>query len=222
LCLIVRLLNEAYTKSMTRIAVLGAGNVGGALARLWSEAGHAVSVAVREGSAAKQIAGVHTGPAKEIAGSAEVVVLAVPWASAEEALASCGDVSGKVVIDCTNPVMPALEGLEFGTTTSAAEKLQKFAPRARVVKAFNTIGAPLLGNAIFNGLQADGFYCSDDEAAKAAVVPLIEAAGLRPFDAGPLRNARSLEAMAMLWIDLAVKRGRGPTFGFRTLERTAS
>jgi hypothetical protein len=207
---------------MTRIAILGAGNVGAALARLWSEAGHAVNVAVREGSARKQIPGVHAGLAKEIAGSAEIIVLAVPWASAEEALASCGDVAGKVVIDCTNPVLPALEGLEFGTTTSAAEKLQKFAQRARVVKAFNTIGASLLGNATFNGLQADGYYCSDDDAAKTAVVPLIEAAGLRPFDAGPLRNARYLEAIAMLWIDLAVKRGRGPTFGFRALERTAS
>ena len=121
-----------------------------------------------------------------------------------------------------NVALPTLEGLEFGTTTSAAEKLQTFAPRARLVKAFNTIGAPLLGYATFDGLQADGFYCSDHEAAKAAVVPLIEAAGLRPFDTGPLRNARYLEAMAMLWIDLAVKQGRGPTFGFRVLERTAS
>jgi hypothetical protein len=116
-------------------------------------------------------------------------------------------------------VLPDLEGLEFGGTISAAETLQQLAPRARVVKAFNTLGAVLLGNAVFDGLQADGYYCGDDDAAKAALAPLITAAGLRPFDAGPLRNARYLEAMAMLWIDLAVKRGRGPTFGFRTLER---
>ena len=86
----------------------------------------------------------------------------------------------------------------------------------------NTIGAPLLGNATFDSLEADGYYCGDDDAAKAAVAPLIAATGLRPFDAGPLRNARYLEAMAMLWIDLAVKRGRGPTFGFRTLEHAAT
>jgi predicted dinucleotide-binding enzyme len=207
---------------MTNIAVLGAGNVGGALARLWSKAGFTVSVAVREGSASKEIPGVKTGPAKEIAGAAEIVLFAVPWAAAEEALASCGNVGGKVLVDCTNPVLPTLEGLEFGTTTSAAEKLQQLAPRARVVKAFNTIGAALLGNATFNGLQADGYYCGDDDAAKTAVVPLIAAAGLHPFDAGPLRNARYLEAMAMLWIDLALKRGRGPTFGFRTLQRSAT
>jgi predicted dinucleotide-binding enzyme len=207
---------------MTRIAIIGAGNVGSALARLWSKAGHTVSVATRQGSTSKQIAGVNTGPAKEIAGAAEIIAFAVPWEAAEDALKSCGNVDGKVLVDCTNPVLPDLEGLEFGCTTSAAEKLQQLAPRARVVKAFNTIGASLLGDATFHGLQADGFYCGDDETAKAAVVPLIVATGLRPFDAGPLRNARYLEAMAMLWIDLAVKRGRGPTFGFRALERSAS
>lgn len=206
---------------MARIAILGAGNVGGALARLWSKAGHAVSVATRASSAAKQIPGVNAGPAKEIAAAAEIIALAVPWDAAEEALSSCGDVASKVVVDCTNPLLPNLKGLALGTTTSAAETLQQLAPQARVVKAFNTMGASLFGNATFHGMQADGFYCSDDNAAKAAVVPLIQAAALRPFDAGPLRNARYLEAMAMLWIDLAVKRGRGPTFAFRTLERTS-
>lgn len=207
---------------MTRIAIIGAGNVGGALARLWNSAGHKVRVAVRQGSTPKQIPGVGSGPAKELVGEAEIVVLALPWASVPEVLSSCGNIAGKVLIDCINPVLSTLDGLEFGTTTSAAEKLQELAPGARVVKAFNTIGATLLGNASFHELQADGYYCGDDEAAKTAVVPLIAAAGLRPFDAGPLHNARYLEAMAMLWIDLALKRGRGPTFGFRTLERSAS
>jgi predicted dinucleotide-binding enzyme len=207
---------------MRPIAIVGTVNIVGSLARLWSNAGYTVSVAVRESSAANKIAGVSSGPASEIARAAEIVVLAVPWPAVKDALASCGDLSGKVVVDCTNPVLPDLEGLEFGGTISAAEKLQQLAPRARIVKAFNTIGAPLLGNATFDSLEADGYYCGDDDAAKAAVAPLIAATGLRPFDAGPLRNARYLEAMAMLWIDLAVKRGRGPTFGFRTLEHAAT
>jgi len=76
--------------------------------------------------------------------------------------------------------VPDLEGLEFGGTTSAAEKLQQLAPRAHVVKAFNTIGAPLLGNATFDGLEADGYYCGDDDAAKAAVAPLIAAIRIGP------------------------------------------
>ena len=213
---------EGYTGSMTSIAIIGAGNVGGALARIWSKAGHQVSTAVRKGSTAKEIPGVGSGPANEIAGKAEIVLLAVPWSAAKEALASCGSLVGKTLIDCINPVQETLDGLQFGTTTSASEQLQALAPQAHVVKAFNTIGAMLLGNATFNNLQADGYFCGDDAAAKAAVAPLVAAAGLRPFDAGPLRNARYLEAMAMLWIDLAIKRGRGPTFGFRTLERAAS
>jgi 8-hydroxy-5-deazaflavin:NADPH oxidoreductase len=207
---------------MAHIAIIGTGNIGGALARLWTEAGQQVSVATREGSTPKQMPpGVSSGPAKVVASKADIILLAVPWAAAKEALASCGDISGKTVIDCINPVLPTLEGLEFGGTTSASEQLQQFVPQTHVIKAFNTIGAPLLGNATFDGLQADGYYCGDDAAAKSAVAPLIAAAGLRPFDAGPLRNARYLEAMAMLWIDLAIKRGLGPTFGFRTLERAA-
>ena len=209
-------------KNMAKIAIVGAGNVGGALARLWRKAGHDVSVATRQGSLANQIPGVSSGRAQEVAPPAGFIALAVPWEAAEDALASCGDLRGKVVIDCTNPVLPTLDGLEFGTTTSAAEKLQRQAPGAHVVKAFNTIGAALLGNATFDRLQPDGYYCGDHDAAKTAVIPLIAATGLRPFDVGPLRNARYLEAMAMLWIDLAVNRGRGPTFGFRTLERTPS
>jgi predicted dinucleotide-binding enzyme len=212
-----------YTGNMTRIAIVGTGNIGGALARLWTKAGHQVSVATREGSTPKEILpGVSSGPAEVVASKADIILLAVPWAAAKDALASCGDLDGKMVIDCINPVLATLEGLEFGGTTSASEELQKFAPRTMVVKAFNTIGAPLLGNATFGGLQADGYFCGDDSAAKLAVEPLIAAAGLRPFDAGPLRNSRYLEAMAMLWIDLALKRGRGPTFGFRTLERAAT
>jgi 8-hydroxy-5-deazaflavin:NADPH oxidoreductase len=222
LCLIARLTWEEYTGSMARIAIIGTGNIGGALARLWTRDGQQVSIATREGSTPKQIPGVSSGPAKTIASKADIVLLAVPWAAAKEALASCGDLAGKILIDCINPVLPTLEGLEFGGTTSAAEQLQELAAQALVVKAFNTIGAPLLGNAAFDGLEADGYYCGDDAAAKSAVAPLIAAAGLRPFDAGPLANARYLEAMAMLWIDLALKRGRGPSFGFRTLERAAT
>lgn len=222
LCLIVLSSREEYTGNMRRIAIVGAGNVGGALARLWSKAGHQVGVAVREGSKSKAIPGVSTGSASVVAGNAEIVLLAVPWSAVREALTSCGNLAGKTVVDCMNPVMPTLEGLEFGGTTSAAEQLQQLIPQTRVVKAFNTIGAPLLGNATFDGMQADGHFCGDDSAAKAAVAPLIAAAGLRPFDAGPLRNARYLEAMAMLWIDLAIKRGCGPTFGFRMLERVAT
>src|SRR2546423_7832993 len=116
---------------MAHIAIIGTGNIGGALARLWTEAGQQVGVATREGSTPKQIPPrASSGPAKVVASKADIILLAVPWAAAKEALASCGDISGKTLIDCINPVQPTLEGLEFGGTTSASEQLQEFVPQA--------------------------------------------------------------------------------------------
>lgn len=181
------------------IGTIGSGNVGGALARFWTAAGHTVRVAGREGG-------------KEALAGADVIALCVPWSAAETVIASCGDCAGKILIDCTNPITERLDGLALGGTTSAAERIQALQPRASVVKAFNSVGAAMLGN---RELGADGFYCGDDPAAKQVVGKLIAATGLRAVDVGPLRNARYLEAMAMLWIDMAVNQRRGPTFAFR-------
>ncbi|MBC7928351.1 MAG: NAD(P)-binding domain-containing protein [Bryobacteraceae bacterium] len=183
------------------IAIVGSGNVGGALARLWTAAGHDVRVAGRQNCAQTIL-------------PADAVALCVPWSAAETALASCGDLGGKTLIDCTNPINSGLDGLVLGGSTSAAEHIQMLAPDASVVKAFNTIGASMLGNAGLDGGVADGFYCGDSATAKQVVSKLIAATALRPVDVGPLRNARYLEAMAMLWIDLAVNQKKGPTFAF--------
>lgn len=189
-----------------RIAMLGMGNVGGALARLWTAAGYDVIAAKRDNL-------------REASAGAGALALCLPWSAVESALAACGDLTGKILIDCTNPITPSLDGLAIGGLTSAAEQIQTLHPGAPVVKAFNTLGAALFGDAEFDGQLADGFFCGDDAAAKRAVEPLIAAAGLHPVDAGPLRNARYLEGLAMLWIDLAVHRGRGPTFAFKMLSR---
>lgn len=183
------------------IMTIGSGNVGGRLARLWTDAGYEVRVAGRQYCA-------------KVVTAADVVALCVPWSAAETALAACGNLAGKTVIDCTNPLTAGLNGLALGGTTSAAERIQGWQPKAHVVKAFNSIGAAMLGKGKIEGRVADGFYCGDDATAKQVVGPLIIAAGLRPVDVGPLRNARYLEAMAMLWIDLAVNQERGASFAF--------
>ena len=100
------------------------------------------------------------------------------------------------------------------------EQVSAWAGGARVVKAFNSIGAGNFGRADFAGQTADGFYCGDDAAAKAVVKPLIADTGLNPVDVGPLRNARWLEAIAMLWIDLAVNQGWGGDHAFKLLRRS--
>lgn len=189
-----------------QIAILGMGNVGGKLAQLWEKAGHNVGPAAR-------------GKAAEAVRGADAVALCVPGTAVNEALDSCGDLTRKILIDCTNPLTPAVDALVFGGTDSNAERIQARQPGAYVVKAFNSIGAALFGDADFGGQRADGFFCGDHATSKTAVSGLIRDAGLNPVDVGPLRNARYLEALAMLWIDLALHQKRGPSFAFKILAR---
>ena len=208
------------------IAVLGAGNVGASLARLWAAAGHDVSFGLPNPQSEKAQAAVKALAQKVRAATnkdavlpARVVALCVPWPQAQEAIRSSGDLTGKVLIDCTNPLAPDLSGLAIGLTTSAAEQVAGWALGAKVVKAFNTIGAANFGNAQFGSEKADGYYCGDDAGAKATVRELVAAAGLDPVDVGPLRNARLLEPLAMLWIDLAVNQRQGVNHAFKLLRR---
>lgn len=203
-----------------RIAIVGFGNVGRGLAKAWASGKHEVSVGVRSpATIPSPDNGIRVLSIPEAASSAEVIALAVPWQGIETALGQCGDLGGKIVIDCTNPLRNDMNGLEIGTTTSAAEQIAASHPGTRVIKAFNTLGAVLLGNAKFPEGSASGFYCGDDADSKKTIEPLISAAGLDPVDVGPLVNARWLEAMAMLWIDLALHRGFQANFAFRLMKR---
>jgi 8-hydroxy-5-deazaflavin:NADPH oxidoreductase len=207
--------------SMNRIAVLGAGNVGGALGRIWLSKGHQITFGVPDPQKTKRdvVAGAKVTRNKEAVAQSEVVALSVPWQVAQEAIRDSGDLRDKILIDCTNPLASDLKSLVLGTTTSAAETIATWARTSRVVKAFNTIGAANYGNAQFGTQGADGFYCGDDQDAKNIVKPLIEDVGLNPVDVGPLRNARALEPLALLWIDLAVSQGQGPNHAFKLLRR---
>ena len=208
-----------------KIAVLGAGNVGGALGKLWAGRGHELRFGVPDPGSEKIKTLLATtggkaqaGSNQEAAAASEVVVLSVPWPAAEQAIRDCGDLKSKVVIDCTNPLRSDFQGLAVGTTTSAAEQVAAWSG-AKVVKALNTIGAGNYGMAEFAGTRADGFYCGDDAAAKDKVKPLIADIGLNPVDVGPLRNARLLEPLAMLWIDLAINQKWGTNHAFKLLRR---
>ena len=208
------------------IAILGAGNVGAGLAKVWVNAGHAVTFGVpnpRGDKVRAAIAALGGKPAaatnKEAVATAQVVALCVPWGQAEQAIQACGNLAGKFLIDCTNPLLADLSGLAMGTTTSGGEQVAKWAAGAKVVKAFNTIGAANYGNTQFSGQRADGFYCGDDAGAKAAVRDLLVDAGFEPVDVGPLKSARLLEPLAMLWIDLAVNQKQGINHAFKLLRR---
>jgi len=209
-----------------RIAVIGAGSVGGTLGTAWAARGHEVVFGVRDPRDARlqhllDAAGgrARAATVAEAAGAGEVVLLAVPWGAAREAIAAAGSLAGKVLIDATNPLLPDLSGLALGHTTSAAEEVARWAPGARVVKAFNTIGAHLMAGPRFGGERATMFVCGDDAAATRTVVDLAAALGFDPVDAGPLVRARLLEPLAMLWISLAYAQGLGPDIAFRLLKR---
>lgn len=204
-----------------RIAVLGAGNVGGGLGRIWLSKGHKVIFGVPDPQKSKREigAGAEFATNQDAVAKSDIVVLSVPWAAAHEAIRSSGAMDNKVVIDCTNPLAPDLKGLVIGTTVSAAEMVASWAPSSRVVKAFNTIGAANYGNAQFGSQRADGFYCGDHQDAKNVAKQLVEEIGLEPVDVGPLKNARLLEPLAMLWIDLAVNQRQGSNHAFKLLRR---
>ena len=146
-----------------------------------------------------------------------MVVLTTPWNATQAAIQNAGNLSGKILVDCTNPLKPDLSGLTIGLDASAAEQIASWARGARVVKCFNTTGAENMTSPRFGADLAVMFIAGDDDAAKAIVVKLGDELGFEMVDAGALSIARLLEPVAMLWIHLAYRRGLGRDFAFKLL-----
>lgn len=200
-----------------KIGIIGTGHVGGALGRLWAAKGHEILFGSRDphsarvqSLAAEAGATARAGTIAEAGAYGPIVVLATPWSGTRVAVEEAGLAAGTILIDATNPLQPGLAGLELGTTTSAGEEVARWAPGARVVKAFNTLGAAHFANPIFDGAPTSMFLCGDDAEAKAVAADLAAELGFEAVDAGPLSNARWTEALAMLWIDLTHVRKVGP------------
>jgi predicted dinucleotide-binding enzyme len=211
-----------------KIGIIGSGNVGGALGGRWAKLGHEVVFGTRnpQGTHVQQLAAKASGKTSaatlaQAANDGEVLLLATPWPATEEIIAGLGDLNGKVLIDATNPLLPDLSGLTHGTTTSGGEQVAKWAGNAKVVKAFNTVGANILADPSFEGHRPVMFYCGDDADAKQVVKQLITELIFAAVDAGPLTQARLLEPFALLWISLALKQGLGPEFAFELLRSAA-
>ena len=133
-----------------------------------------------------------------------------------------GNLSGKIILDATNPLAmgPDGLGLEIGHDTSAGEKVQGWAEgRRRCSRRSTPPATATWPTRCFDGVKSVMFVAGDDAAAKPKVIALLAALGFEVIDAGPLRNARLLEAHAMLWIELALKRGLGRDFAFAILRR---
>lgn len=209
-----------------QITVVGTGDVGGTLGRRWAEGGHRVVFGSRQpGSETVRNLLETTGgravaqPLATCVRQAEVVVLAVPWFAARGTLTALGELAGKVLIDCTNPLSGDLSGLEVGPETSAAEQIQGWAPGARVVKAFSTTGYRNMARPEIKGMVLPDFQCGDDQDAKAVAAMLATELGFEVVDCGPLGIAHQLEQLALLWVHLAHRQRLGRDFAFKLLRR---
>ena len=209
-----------------KIGIIGTGNVGGELGKGWLKKGHDVIFGIRNPQSGKAQAlaqslgqKVRMVPVSELAAHREVIVLATPWAGAENAIKSSGNLAGKILVDSTNPIAEGFKGLSVGLNTSAGEQVASWARGARVVKAFNTTGAGNMANPIYGTQAVTMFICGDDPEAKKIVMKLAEDLGFDPCDTGPLYHARYLEPLAMLWVDLAYVQKMGPNFAFKLLKR---
>lgn len=153
----------------------------------------------------------------DAAGFAEVVVLAVPWSVTEQVIQGLGDLSGKIVLDCTNPLGPNFTMDLSGP--SGGEQVAEWATGASVVKALNTTGSKNMGDPMYGSQPLAMLVCGDDADAKAQVMILTNELGFDSVDAGPLSKSKYLEAMAFVWISQAYNEGWGPDFGFAMLRR---
>jgi predicted dinucleotide-binding enzyme len=207
-----------------RVGILGSGLMGGKLGTLFARAGHAVVFSYAHSREklnrlARDAGGkARAGTPQEAAQGADALLLAVHWSHIDDVLTQAGDLAGQVIVSCSLPLNAANTELVLGHTTSGAEALAKKVPGVDVVSAFNNIPSEVL----FDVFEARGqatppsmVYCGDTPAGKTIAATLICDVGFDPVDAGPLRNARYTEPLAMLIAHLAYERPEGPELAYR-------
>jgi len=199
-----------------RVAVIGAGNVGGRLARGLTRAGHQVTVGVRRAERVADLAshGITVTDPASAAAASDVVVLAVPVPALADAVRSLGPLRGKTLVDATNAVgVPVPEGHD-----TVGAYVTSLAPDAFVVKAFNTIGAEHLEDGSVGGTSAFLPLAGADEG-RPTVVALARSIGFDVADLGGPECIGMVEDAARMWIHLAFRRGWGRDFGFGVLRQ---
>jgi 8-hydroxy-5-deazaflavin:NADPH oxidoreductase len=211
-----------------RIAVIGAGRLGCALAARLAHSGHDVVLAFSRDDAKLRQSGLHIGvrtASVAVAVSrAEVVALAFTWDALDSAVDQIGQLaSDKIIWDCTNPILEDFTGLAVGTNQSGAEVIAARLAVPGLVKGIPPF-ADLLNseNPLVNGNAVGTFVCGDNPAAKAVVTRLMQSLPSHPIDAGPLNSARFVEPTMMLLVSLAYNGALGPRIGLTLVNETKS
>jgi 8-hydroxy-5-deazaflavin:NADPH oxidoreductase len=210
-----------------RIAFIGHGNVGGALANRLQRLGYSVTLGARDAGSEKlkkalsKNADLKTTALKDAVKDAEVIFLATPFQSNEEALKPVAkELKGKVLVDCTNPIG---SGVTHGLNNaqSGSEFIQKLLPDTRVVKAFSIYGFENFEDNKYPGynVRPAMLFCGNDAGAKKTVAGLIEQLGWKPLDVGGVEMALHLEHMTLLWVKMVRVNGHSPNFVWAILER---
>ena len=197
-----------------KIAILGAGNVGGAIGAGWARAGHTIAFGVRDPADGKHAGvaaaagGAAVQPIAQAVAGAEAIVLATPFGAIDAALAACGPLAGRVLIDVTNPLRMGAGGLELsmGFDTSGGEMVAAKAPGAFVFKTLNQVGFEVMANTDGFPTPPVMFIAGDSTAHLPLVETLIADLGFEAVYAGALSVSRLLEPFGTLWIHMAINR----------------
>ena len=200
-----------------KIAVIGAGNIGGTLASKWAQGGHAVRLGVRDIHSSRSQSALQAGgdiavePIADAISFGELVLFAVPGNAVETIVSDHAEtLSSKFIIDATNKVGAA--------DMSAVAAITKHAPGARVFRAFNALGWENFANPVIGGVQADLFYCGpEDRQGRDTVESLIAEIGLRPIYVGGLDQLQVVDNLTRLWFALAHGRNLGRHLAFKVL-----
>lgn len=215
---------------MQKVAILGSGQVGEVLANGFLKHGYAAMRGSRDASKladwkAKAGANASIGTFGEAAAFGELVVLAVKGSAAESVIDLAGpeNLAGKLILDATNPIAaePPEDGvIRFftGPNESLMERLQKRAPKARLVKAFSCVGNAFMVDPDFGGTKPTMFICGNDATAKAEATKILESFGWETADMGTAAGARAVEPLCMLWC-IPGLRGGGWTHAFKLLKK---
>lgn len=206
--------------STIKIAVLGAGHIGGTLGSKWVAVGHQVVFGVNNpnGENARKLRGelgdrATIGTiAEALATNPDVVVLAIPGGAMNGTIEQYAQqLDGKIIIDTAN---------KMGSNThNSFAALQQHAPNARIYRAFNTLGWENFANPLFDGTPADLFYCGTDGESRATVEQLISDIGLRPISLGGVEQVGVVDSLLGLWFALAISQGKGRHLAFKVLTR---
>jgi predicted dinucleotide-binding enzyme len=202
-----------------RIAVLGAGNIGGTLGRKWALAGHKVAFGVTNPDSDRARAlrtelgtKVTIGSVVDALADSDVVVMALPGKAMDETIIKhAAQLDGKIILDTANRV--------GGGPMNSFATFQTHTPHAHIYRAFNSLGWENFADPVFDGIQADLFYCGPDGDARKVIEKMIEDVGLRPIRLGDVEQIGLVDSVGSIWFALVFGQGKGRHLAFKVLAR---